>query len=194
MPLKRDVQSADSSDCCGISRLLQFSFDSTLCSPISENTSNIANFQHHVKGIGAPKFYCADWVYNEENPIPLLDCVCKAEFWTSGKWANFRSHLARRHNPFDVARFDENVVHLRTFGGIGANAGGSDSSLEICVLNPTTMQNDTTVGLLLILTITELPKGRSLGLPPLAVSHLALGKPLLIAGNLAEVWIINSQL
>ena len=31
-------------------------------------------------------------------------------------------------------------------------------------------------------------------MPPLAVRHVALGKPLLIASDLAEVWIINGQL
>ena len=33
-----------------------------------------------------------------------------------------------------------------------------------------------------------------MGLPPLVVRHIASGKPLLIAGDLAEIRIMNSQL
>ena len=122
--------------------------------------------------------------------MPPWDCVCKAEFWTSRKYANFRSHLSRPCNSLD----DGNVVHLRTVGGTGADAGGAESPFQICLLNPATIQNATVVGLPFILTIIELPKGWSMGPPPLAVRHVALGKPLLTAGDLAKVRIINSQL
>ena len=65
---------------------------------------------------------------------------------------------------------------------------------QICMLNRTTIQNATVIGVPFILRINELPKGWSMGLPPLAVRHVALGKSLLIAGDFADVRIINSQL
>ena len=139
--------------------LVQFSLIGILLRPISENASEIATLQRLIKGIGALKFRCADWVYSEESPMPLWDCVGKAEFWTSGRDINFRSHLSRPCNSFDVAGVEGNAVHLRAVGGTGADAGGAELPLQICLLNPTTIQNAIVIGLPFILTIIELPKG-----------------------------------
>ena len=86
------------------------------------------------------------------------------------------------------------MVHLRSIGDTGADAGGAESPFQIFLLNPATIQNAAVVALPFILTIIELPKGWSMGLPPLVVRHVALGKPLLIASDLAKVQIISSEL
>ena len=45
-----------------------------------------------------------------------------------------------------------------------------------------------------IVAVVEVPKGWSVGLPPLAVRHVSMGKPLVVAGELADIRIIMSQL
>ena len=73
--LKCTVKSSNSVDSGEIPRLLcnygvdtQFSF-------ILGNTSEIATLQRHIKGIGALKFRCADWVYTDDLPMPPSDSV-----------------------------------------------------------------------------------------------------------------------
>ena len=157
------------------------------------NTSEITTLRRHVKGIGALKFRCVDWVYIDDLPMPPGDFVCKAEFWTSSKYEDFRSHLARPRNSFDIASSEGNVVHLKTAFGSGADATGGESPFQLCLLNPTTILNATVVGLPFILAVVEVPKGWSMGLPPLAMQHVSMGKPVVVAGELADVRIIMSQ-
>ena len=57
-------------------------------------TSEIAALQHHIKGIGALKFRCADWVYSDHLPMSPSAVVCKAEFPTSSKNVDFGSYQA----------------------------------------------------------------------------------------------------
>ena len=181
------MKSSNSADRGEISRLkwkhgLDTQFFST-----TGNTSKIATLQRHIKGIGALKFCCADWVYTDDMPMPPWDSVCKAEFWTSSKYVDFRSHLARPRNSFDIASSEGNVVHLKTISGSGADAIGGESPFQLCLVNPTTILNATVVGLPFILAVIEVPKGWSMGLPPLAVRHVSMGKPLVVAGELADV-------
>ena len=188
------MKSSNSADSGEISRLrwkhgLDTQFFST-----TGNTSEIATLQCHIKGIGALKFRCADRVYTDDRPMPPWDSVCKAEFWTSSKYVDFRSHLARPRNSFDIASSEGNVVHLKIVSGSGADATGGESPFQLCLLNPTTILNATVVGLPFILAVIEVPKGWSMGLPPLAVRHVSMGKPLVVAGELADVRIIMSQL
>ena len=161
---------------------------------VTGNTSEIATLQRHIKGIGALKSRYAEWVYTDDLPMPPWDCVCKAEFWTSSKYVDFRSHLAGPRNFFDIASSEGNVVHLKTVSGSGADASGGESPFRLCLLNPTTIPNATVVRLLFILVVIEVPKGWSMGLPPLAVRHVSMGKPLVVAGELADVRIIMSQM
>ena len=99
--VKCTIKASNSVHCREISRLLcQYGVNTQFSLPIG-NTSEIATLQRHIKGIGAPKFRCADWVYTEL-PMPPWDSVCKAEFWTSSKYVDFRSHLARPPNSFEV--------------------------------------------------------------------------------------------
>ena len=71
---------------------------------------------------------------------------------------------------------------------------GGESPFRLCLLNPDTILNATVVGLPFILAVVEVPKGCSMGLPPLAVRHVSMGKPLVVAGELADVRIIMNQL
>ena len=130
------MKSSNSVDGGEISRLLcnygvdiQFFF-------VIGNTSEIAILQRHIKGIGALKFRCADWVYADNLPIPHGDSVCKAEFWTSSKYVDFKSHLARPCNSFDIAISEGNVVHLKTICGSNADATGGESPFQLWLLNP----------------------------------------------------------
>ena len=91
------------------------------------NASEIATLQRHIKGIGALKNRRADYVCIDDLPMPPWDSVCNAEFWTSSKDIDFRSHLARPHNSFDIASTEGNVVHLKTVSGFGADAAGGES-------------------------------------------------------------------
>ena len=134
------------------------------------------------------------WVYTDDLPMPPCDSVCKAELWTSSKHVDFRSHLARPLNCCDIASSEGNVVHLKTASGYGADATRGESPFLLCLLNPTTILNATVVGLPCILAIAEVPKGWPMGLPPLAVRHVSMGKPLMVAGELARFRIIMSQL
>ena len=86
------------------------------------------------------------------------------------------------------------MVYLETISGCGADATGGESPFQLCLLNPTTILNATVVGLPFILAVIEVPKGWSMGLPPLAVRHLSMGKPLVVASELADGSIIMSQL
>ena len=45
-----------------------------------------------------------------------------------------------------------------------------------------------------MMAVIDVPKGWSMGLPPLAVRHVSMGKPLVVVGELADVRIIMSQL
>ena len=194
--VKRTVKSSNSVHCGEISRLLCHYVVNTQFSLLIGNTSEIATVQRHIKGIGALKFRCADWVYTDDLPMPPWDSVCKAEFSTSSKYVDFRSHLARLRNSFDIASSEGNVVHLNTVSGCDADATSGESPFQLCLLNPnpTTILNATVVGLPFILAVVEIPKGWSMGLPPLAVRHVSMGKPLVVAGELADVRIIMSQL
>ena len=102
--------------------------------------------------------------------------------------------MAGPHNSFDIASPKGNVVHLRTIFGSGADATGGDSPFQLCLPNPTTILNANIVGLPFILAVVEVPKGWSMGLPPLAVQYVSMGKPLVMAGEMADVRIIMSQL
>ena len=155
--------------------------------------TEIATLQRHIKGIVALKFRCADLVYTDDMPMPPWDSVCKAEFWTSSKYVDFRSHLVRPRNSFDIASFEGNVVHLKTVSGSGADVTSGESPFQLCLLNPTTILNATVVGLLFILAVIEVPEGWSMGLPPLAVRHVSMGESLVVAPELADVGIIMSQ-
>ena len=188
MKLSNSVDSGE------LSRLLCKHGVETLLSFLIGNTSEIATLQHHIKGIGALKFRCAGWVYIDDLPMPPWDSVCQAEFWTSSKYVDFRSHLARPRNSFDIASSEGNVVHLKTVSGSGADATGGESPFQVCLLNPTTIFNATVVGLPFILAVVEVPKGWSMGLPPLAVRHVSMGKSLVVVAELADVRIIMSQL
>ena len=126
--------------------------------------------------------------------MPSRDSVCKAEFWTSSKYVDFRSHLARPRNAFDISRSEGNVVHFETGFVSGANATGGDSPFQLCPVNPTTILIATVVGLPFIPAVVEVPKGSSMGLPPLALRHLSMRKPLVVGGELADVRIIMIQL
>ena len=126
--------------------------------------------------------------------MPPCDYVCKAEFWKSSKYVDFRRHLARPRNSFDIASSEGNVVHLKTISGSGADTTGGGSPFQLCLLNPTTILNATVVGLPFILAVVEVPTGWSMGLPPLAVRHVSMGKPLVVAGVLADVRIIMTHL
>ena len=86
------------------------------------------------------------------------------------------------------------MVHLKTVSGSRADATGGESPFQLCLLNATTILNATVVGLLLILAVIEVPKGWSMGLPPLAMRHVSMGKPVVVAGELVDVRIIMSQL
>ena len=69
-------------------------------------------------------------MYTDDLPMPPWDSVCKAEFWTSSTYVDFRSHLARPRNSFDIGSSEGNVVHLKTVsgsGGSGADATGGES-------------------------------------------------------------------
>ena len=170
----------------------QFSF-------ITGNTSEIATLHIHIKGIGALKFRCADWGDIDDLPMPPWDSVCKAEFWASSKYVDFRSHLAITRNSFHIASSEGNVVHLKTAFGSGADATGGESPFQLCLLNPTfecyfCILNATIVGLPFIVAVVEVPKGWSMGLPGLARRHVSMGKPLVVVGELADVRIIMSQL
>ena len=122
------------------------------------NTSEIATVLRHIKEIGALKFRCADWVYIDDLPMPPWHSVRKAKFWTSSKYIDFRSHLARPSNSFHIASSEGNVVHLKTVSGSSADATGGESPFQLCLLNPATILNASVVGLLFILAIVEVPK------------------------------------
>ena len=187
------IKSSNFVHCGEISRLLCQYGVNTQFSLLIGNTSEIATLQRHIKGIGALKFRCADWVYADDLPMPPYDSVCKAKFWTSSKDVDFKSHLARPRVSFDIASSEGNVVLLKTVSGYGADATGGESPFQLYLLNPTTILNATVVGLPFILAVVEVPKGRSMGLPPLAVRHVSMGKPLIVAGELGDVGIIMSQ-
>ena len=140
------------------------------------------------------KFRCANWMYTDDLPMFAWDSACMAEFWTSSKYVDFSSHLATRGNSFDIARSEGTVVHLKTVSGSGADATSGESPFQLCLPNPTTILNAPVVGLPFILSVVEVPKAWSMGLPPLAVPHVSMGKPLLVARELAGVRIIMSQL
>ena len=108
------------------------------------------------------------------------------------KICRLQEPLARPRNSFDIASSEENVVHLKTVSGSGADATGGEFPFQLCLLNPTTILNATVVGLPFILAVIEVPKGWSMGLPPLAVRDVSMGKPLVVAGELADVRIIMS--
>ena len=188
------MKSSNSANSGKISRLRWKHGLDTLFFSTTGNTSEIASLQRHIKGIGALKFRSADWVYIDDMPMPPWDSVCKAEFWPSSKYVDFRSHLARPRNSFDIASSEGNVVHLKAVSGCGADATGGESPFQLCLLNPTTILNTTVVGLPFILAVIQVPKGWPMGLPPLAVRHVSMGKPLVVAGELADVRIIMSQL
>ena len=177
-----------------ISRLMWKHGVDTQFSFITGNTFEIAMLDRHIKGIGALKLRCADWLYTDDLCMPPRDFVCKAEFWTSSKYVDLRSHRVRPRNSFDIARFEGNVVHLQTASGFGADATGAESPFQLCLLNPTTIFNATVVGLPFIMAVVEVPKGWSMGLPPLVLRHVSTGKPLVVAGELADVQIILSRL
>ena len=158
------------------------------------NTSEIATLERHIKESGALKFRRADWVYTDDLPMPPWDSVCKAELWTSSIYVDFRSYLARPRNSFDIASPEGNVVHLKTVSGSSADATCGESPFQFCLLNPTTLLNATVVRLPFILAVVEVLKGWSMGLPPLALRHVSMGKPFVVAGELAGVRIITSQL
>ena len=194
--LKCTMKSSNSADSGEILRLMwKHGVDTQLSFTIG-NTCEIATLQRHIKGIGALKFRCADWVYTDDLPMPMppWDSVCKAEFWTSSKYVHFRSHLARPRNSFSIVSSEGNVLHLKTISGCGADATCGDPPVQLCLLNPTTILNATVVGLPFILVVVAVPKGWSMGLPTLAVRHVSMGKPLLVAGELASVRIIMSRL
>ena len=153
------MKSSNSVDSGQISRLLCLPGVDTQFSFVIGNTSEIAALQRYIKGIGALKFRCADWVYTDDLPMPPWDSVCKAEFWTSSKYVDFRSRLARPRNSCDIASSEGNVVHLKTIVGSGADATVGESPFQLCLLNPTTILNATVVGLPLILAVVEVPKG-----------------------------------
>ena len=108
--VKHTVKSSNSFHCGEISGLLCHYVVNTQFFLLIGNTSEIATLQLHIKGIGAVKFRCADCVFPDDLPMPPWDSVCKAEFWTSGKYVDFRSHLATQRNFFDVASSEGNVV------------------------------------------------------------------------------------
>ena len=167
--VKSTVESSNSVHFGEISRLLCHYVVNTQFSLLIGNSSEIATLQRHIKGIGGLKFCCVAWVYTDDLPMPPWDSVCKAEFWTSSKYVDFRSHLARPRNSFDIASSEGNVVHLKTASGSHANATGGEPPFRLCLLNPTTILYATVVGLPFILVVIEIPKGWSMGLPPLAV-------------------------
>ena len=111
---KCTMKSWNSNDSGEILRLMWKHGPDTQFSFITASASEIATFQRHIKGIGALKFRCADWVYTDDLPMPPFGSVCKAEFSTSLKYVDFRSHVARPPNSFDVASSEANVVHLKT--------------------------------------------------------------------------------
>ena len=122
------------------------------------------------------------------------DSVCKAEFWTSSKYVDFRSHLATPRNSFDIASSEGNVVQLKIVFGSGADTTGGESPFQLCLLHPTAILNAIVLGLPFILVVIVVPKGWSMGLPPLAVREVSMGKPLVVDGELADVRIIMSPL
>ena len=109
--LKWTMKSSNPVDSGERSRLLCHYGVDTQFSFVIGNTSEIATLQRHIKGTGVLKFRCADCVYTEDLPMPPWDSVCKAEFWTSSKYVDLRSHLARPRNSFDIATSEGNVVH-----------------------------------------------------------------------------------
>ena len=86
------------------------------------------------------------------------------------------------------------MVHLKTVSGSDGGPTRGESPFLLCLLNPTTILNATVLGLSFILAVVEVPKGWSMGLPPLAMRHVSMGKPLVVAGELADVQIIMSEL
>ena len=106
--------------------------------------------------------------------------------------SHYFTRLNRPRNSFDIASSEGNVVHLKTASGSGADAAGGESPFQVCPGNPTTILNATVVRLPFILAVIEVPKGWSMGLPPLAVRHVSMGKPLVVVGALADFRIIMS--
>ena len=68
------------------------------------------------------------------------------------------------------------------------------SPFQLRLPKPTTILIAHVVGLPFIMGVVEVPKGWSMGLPPLAVQHVSMGKPLVVGGELADVRIIMSEL
>ena len=126
--------------------------------------------------------------------MPPWDFVCNAEFWTSSKYVGFKSHLATPRNSFDIASSEGNVVYLKTISGSGACGTGGESPFQLCLLNPMTNLNATVIGLPFICAVVEVPNRWSMGLPPNALRHFSMGKPVMVAGELADVLIIMRQL
>ena len=102
--------------------------------------------------------------------------------------------MARPRNSFDIVSREGNVVHLKTVFGADVDAIGGEPPSKLFLLNSSMILNASVVGLPFILAVVEIPQGRSMGLPPLAVRHVSMGKSLVIAGELADVRIIMSQL
>ena len=118
--MKCTIKSSNFADSGEISRLRWKHGLDTQFFSITGNRSEIAMLQRHIKEIGPLKFRRADWAYTDDLPMPPWDSVCKAEFWTSSKYVDFKSRLARPRNSFDVASSEGNVVHLNTVSGSGA--------------------------------------------------------------------------
>ena len=78
--VKCTIKSSNSFHCGEISCLLCQYGVNTHFSLLMGNTSEIATLHRHIKGIGVPKFRCADWLYTDDLPMPPSDSICKAEF------------------------------------------------------------------------------------------------------------------
>ena len=94
----RGTYEDSSVQCDEIARLLCHYGMNPQFSLLIGNTTEIATLQRHIKGIGALKFHYANWVYTHDLPMPLWHSIHMAEFWTSSKYVDFRSHLAKPRN------------------------------------------------------------------------------------------------
>ena len=139
--VKQTVKSSNSVQSGEILRLLCHYVVNAYFSLRRGNTSEIGTLQHYIKGIAALKFRCADLVYTDDLSMPPWDSVCKAEFYTSSKHVDFKSHLATPRNSFDIASSEVNVLHLKTASDSDADATGGESPFLLCQLNPKTILN-----------------------------------------------------
>ena len=111
---------------------------STLASPPPALFSPCHGRLGHAKDVGRH--------VQSQQRSPGVYCLCTLACDPRSMYVDFKSHLDRLRNSFDIAGSEGNVVHLKTFSGSDAHAIGGESPFEPCLPNPTTILDATHPG------------------------------------------------